>query len=472
MNKEEFRRYGYEMIDWIADYFEEVDNFPVQAQVEPGEIKAKLPKEAPQTGEDMASIWQDFHDIILPGVTHWQHPGWFAYFPANNSPASVLGELLSAGLGSQCMVWATTPAAAELEEVVLEWLRKLLGLPAGLHGVIQDTASTATLTALLTAREVATDFASNEEGVPGDLKVYASDQTHSSIEKGMKIAGYGRQNLRKIATDEEYAMIPGELEQAIKADIKQGYQPACVVATIGTTSSTAIDPLEKIGEICQKYGVWLHVDAAFAGTAAILEEKQDILAGAEYLDSFVFNPHKWLLTNFDCSAYFVKEPELLIKTMAINPEYLKTGFDEQVNNYRDWGIQLGRRFRALKLWFVLRSYGRIGLQEIIRKHIEWAEDFAAWVEEAEDFELLAPVTTSLVCFRWNGSTAVDLNEFNQQLLERINQTGKVFLTHTVLDDKYTIRLVVGSRTTTADKVKEAWEIITRSAASLQEEVIN
>ncbi len=461
MNNESFRDWGHKMIDWIADYFDKVENYPVKSRVEPGDIKKSLSDYPPEQGEEMEKIWQDFQDIILPGVTHWQHPGWFAYFPANNSPASVLGELLSAGLGVQGMVWETSPAAEELEEVVLDWLRQMLGLPQGLHGVIQDTASTATLVSLLTAREVATDFKSNEEGINEKLKVYASQETHSSIEKGMKIAGYGRKNLHQIPTDDNYALKPEALEKALKDDLKEGKQPACVVATIGTTSSTAIDPLPEIGEICRRYGVWLHVDAAFAGTAAILEEKQDLLEGAEYLDSFVFNPHKWMFTNFDCSAYFVKEPELLIKTLAINPEYLKTARDDQVNNYRDWGIQLGRRFRALKLWFVIRDYGVEGLQKLIKKHIELAEDFADWIQRQKDFELLAPLTTSLVCFRWNNNShsEEELNKINREILEKINESEKIYLTHTSLRGKYTLRLVVGQRTTSAEEVKLAQNII-------------
>jgi len=461
VNNESFRDWGHKMIDWIADYFDKVENYPVKSRVEPGDIKKSLSDYPPEQGEEMEKIWQDFQDIILPGVTHWQHPGWFAYFPANNSPASVLGELLSAGLGVQGMVWETSPAAEELEEVVLDWLRQMLGLPQGLHGVIQDTASTATLVSLLTAREVATDFKSNEEGINEKLKVYASQETHSSIEKGMKIAGYGRKNLHQIPTDDNYALKPEALEKALKDDLNEGKQPACVVATIGTTSSTAIDPLPEIGEICRRYGVWLHVDAAFAGTAAILEEKQDLLEGAEYLDSFVFNPHKWMFTNFDCSAYFVKEPELLIKTLAINPEYLKTARDDQVNNYRDWGIQLGRRFRALKLWFVIRDYGVEGLQKLIKKHIELAEDFADWIQRQKDFELLAPLTTSLVCFRWNNNShsEEELNKINREILEKINESEKIYLTHTSLRGKYTLRLVVGQRTTSAEEVKLAQNII-------------
>ncbi|MGB9893976.1 MAG: pyridoxal phosphate-dependent decarboxylase family protein, partial [Candidatus Saccharicenans sp.] len=363
MNKEKFKKYGYELIDWIADYLENSEQYPVKSTVKPGEIKTQLPTSPPLHPEEMEVILEDFKKIILPGLTHWQHPGWFAYFPSNNSPASILGELLSAGLGTQGMVWQTSPACTELEEVVLDWLRQMIGLPEGYAGVIQDTASTATLCALLAAREKATEYKINDFGFSERLRVYASEEAHSSVEKGVKIAGFGRKNLVYIATDDELAMIPGELEKAIQNDLKSGLKPACVVATVGTTSSGAVDPLKPIGEICQQYGIWLHVDAAYAGTAAILPEKRWALEGAEYSDSLVFNPHKWMLTNFDCSAFFIKEPELLTRTFEIHPEYLKTGVDAIVKNFRDWGIQLGRRFRALKLWFVVRDYGVEGLKK-------------------------------------------------------------------------------------------------------------
>jgi len=467
VNKETFRHFGYKFVDWVADYMTEVSKFPVVSKVKPGEIKAKLAPEPPLQSESVEKIFSDFKTIILPGITHWQHPSWFAYFPANASPASVLAELLTAGIAAQCMIWQTSPSAAELEEVVLEWLRQMLGLPEGLAGVIQDTASTATLVALLTAREKFTDFESNEKGLRKTLVVYASEEVHSSIEKGVKIAGYGRENLRLIPTDNAFALIPSKLEEAVVEDKRRGLHPACVVATVGTTSSTAIDPLLPIGKICRRYNLWFHVDAAFAGTAAILPEKRWILEGAEYMDSFVFNPHKWMLTNFDCSSYFVKDPATLVRTFEIHPEYLKTGLDREVKNYRDWGIQLGRRFRALKLWFVIRSYGVEGLQAIIREHLRLAQLFKGWIEENGNFELMAPVNLSLVCFRLNdGRKEKELNELNAKLLERINATGKVFLTHTTLRGKYVLRLVVGQRTTEEKHVRQAWEIITQEARKL------
>ncbi len=466
-DKELFREYGYKFVDWIADYLSELENFPVRSQVQPGDIRGKLPLGPPNQAEAMERIFHDFEKIILPGITHWQHPSWFAYFPANNSPPSILAELLTAGIGAQCMIWQTSPAAAELEEVVLEWLRQMLGLPEGMAGVIQDTASTATLVALLTAREKATNFEANREGLKKPLMVYASEETHSSIEKGVKIAGYGRKNLRYIQTDESFALIPSKLEDAVKEDRKKGLQPACVVATLGTTSSSAVDPLAPIGKICRRHGLWLHVDAAYAGTAAILPEKRWIIEGAEKVDSFVFNPHKWMLTNFDCSAYFVKDPGALIQTFEIHPEYLKTGIDAQVKNFRDWGIPLGRRFRALKLWFVIRSYGVEGLQKIVGEHIRLAQMFKGWVEENDAFELMAPVDFSLVCFRLNDGRGEEaLSDLNKQLLESLNQTGKVFLTHTSLREKYVLRMAIAARTTQERHVREAWELITSKAAEI------
>lgn len=467
MDKDTFRQFGYKFIDWAADYFSDVEQFPVLSQVSPGEIRDKLPSEPPIRGESIESLFQDFKEIILPGITHWQHPSWFAYFPANNSPPSVLAELLTASIGAQCMVWQTSPAAAELEEVVLEWLRQMLGLPEGMAGVIQDTASTATLCALLTAREKATHFEANQRGLKKPLVVYASEEAHSSIEKGVKIAGYGKENLCYIPSDDSFALIPSELEEKIKSDIKRGLQPACVVATLGTTSSVAIDPLAAIGKICRRHGIWLHVDAAFAGTASILPEMKWMLEGAEHMDSFVFNPHKWMFTNFDCSAYFVKDPGALIQTFEIHPEYLKTGVDAKVKNFRDWGIQLGRSFRALKLWFVIRSYGVKGLQDLVRENIRLARIFEEWIKEHDSFELMAPVNLSLVCFRLNdGRDEGSLGDLNKQLLESLNHSGKIFLSHTTLKGKYVLRMAMASRTTEERHIREAWKLIKSKAAEL------
>ena len=467
MDKKSFRQYGYQFVDWLVEYFEKIETLPVKSPLKPGDVRKKLPEKPPAQGESMDSVFQDFQDIVLPGITHWQHPSWFGYFPANNSPPSILAEMLTAGLGAQCMVWQTSPAAAELEEVVMEWLRQMLGLPEGMAGVIQDTASTATLVALLSAREGVTNFTANLRGIQKPLTVYASEETHSSIEKGVKIAGYGLENLRYIPTDDKFAMIPEKLEEAIAEDKNKGFQPACVVGTVGTTSSTAVDPLAPIGKICRRHDVWFHVDAAFSGTAAILPEKKWMLDGVEHVDSFVFNPHKWMLTNFDCSAYFVKDEGALIKTFEIHPEYLKTGVDAEVKNYRDWGIQLGRRFRALKLWFVIRSYGVKGLQKIVREHIRLAEMVKDWVEQDERFELMAPVPVSLVCFRLNGGRDEDqLNKLNKEFLERLNQTGKLLLTQTLLRGKYVLRMSIAARLTGEKHVRKAWELIQTTAEEL------
>ena len=467
MEKEMFKQYGYKFIDWLADYFDDIEQYPVLSSVKPGSVINQLPGNPPAEGESLETIFEDFKKIIVPGITHWQHPSWFAYFPANNSPPSVLAELLTAGLGAQCMVWQTSPAAAELEERVLEWLQQMIGLPAEMEGVIQDTASTATLVALLTAREKATNFESNKSGLKKPLIIYISEEAHSSVDKGAKIAGYGAENIRRIPTDDTFAMIPKKLEEAVKADKEKGYFPACVVATIGTTSSTAIDPLFSIGQICREHGVWLHVDAAFAGSAAILPEMKWMIEGVEFVDSFVFNPHKWLLTNFDCSAYFVRDSGALIRTFEIYPEYLKTGMDTEVKNYRDWGIQLGRRFRALKLWFVLRSYGVTGLQKFIREHLRLAKLFESWVEAEEAFELMAPVTLSVICFRMNnGRDEEQLAELNKKFEEELNKTGKVFLSHTSLRGKYVMRMAIGARMTEERNVREAWDLIVATARNL------
>ncbi len=470
MNRDEFREWGYRCVDWVSDYFENVGDYPVRPALRPGDITAQLPEDAPLKGESMDAVFDDFRKIVVPGMTHWQHPSWFAYFSANNSPPSVLAELLTAGMGAQCMIWETSPAAAELEEVVLEWLRKLLGLPAGLSGVIQDTASTASLVAILTAREQVTDYGSNLRGLRESLRVYVSEEAHSSVVKGARIAGIGEENIRNIPTDAAFAMIPEELERALTEDKAQGITPACVVATVGTTSSSAIDPLGPIGRICQRHKVWLHVDAAYAGSAAILPEKRWIFDGAEYVDSLVFNPHKWMLTNFDCSAYFVRDEGALIRTFEIHPEYLKTGVDAVVKNYRDWGIQLGRRFRALKLWFVLRTYGVEGIQAMIREHIRLAQLFREWVDAHGSFEIMAPVPLSLVCFRLNdGRPEEALERVNRDLLDRLNRSGRLLLTQTRLGGKYVIRMAIDSHTTEEKHVREAWELISKTGEVLQRE---
>jgi len=473
MNSEEFRRHGYEVIDWIADYLEHADRFPVMSRSQPGDIKALIPDSAPEDGEPMETILEDFRRDILPGVTHWNHPRFFAYFPANNSGPSILGEMLSAGLGVNSMLWQTSPAATELEEKVTAWLGKMIGLPAGFHGVIQDTASTTTLCALVCAREKATAFAVNTAGPAGlagagPLRVYASREAHSSVIKGAKIAGFGSEDVVAVDVDENRAMDPADLDSKIKADLAEGLIPCCVVATVGTTGCTAIDRLTTIGPVAKKHGLWLHADAALAGNAAILPEFRWILDGAEHADSLVLNPHKWLLTNFDCSACFVRDPDHLERTLSIYPEYLKTGRDREVNNYMDWGIPLGRRFRALKLWFVLRSYGARRLREIISGHIALAKEFAGWIDGAPDWERLAPVPLNTVCFRWKpaGMDETALNSVNADLVDRVNADGTIYLTHTKLDEVFTIRLAVGQRATEREHVVTAWETLQKLAGGV------
>jgi len=469
MDLNEFRKHGHEMVDWMANYFENIENLPVRSTVNPGDIIKMLPAEAPTEAEPFEAIMKDFNNIIMPGITHWQHPGWHGYFTANNSYPSILAEMLTSTLGAQCMSWLTSPAATELEENVMLWLAKMIGLPDNFTGVIQDTASTATLVSLLTAREKATGMSTNANGFYNfrPFTIYCSTEAHSSIERAVKIAGFGKDYLRKIEVDEFYALRTDKLKLAIEKDIKDGFEPLAVVAAIGTTGSTAIDPLDEIGQICKKYNIWLHVDAAWAGTALLLPEMRYMIKGIENVDTFVFNPHKWMFTNFDCTAYFVKDKGALIQTFEILPEYLKTKEGNSVNNYRDWGIQLGRRFRALKLWFVIRSFGVKGLQGKIKAHIDWANEFAGWIEKTKNFELLAPSPLATVCFRLKPETGLSedvLNQLNAQFIEAINQTGKIFISHTKLNGKFTLRFVVGQTNTEHHHIEKAWQIIKDTSA--------
>jgi len=466
MDIAEFRSSGHRLIDWVADYLEHADRYPVMPDIQPGELSAKLPELAPDRGESMDAIFEDFQRLIMPAVTHWNHPRFFAYFPANHSGPSILAELLSAALGVNAMVWQSCPAATELEQVVMGWLARLLDLPARMTGVIQDTASTATLCALLCARERTTGFRYKASGPAalegsGPLVVYASSEAHSSVIKGARIAGFGTDGVHQVAVDADRGMDPADLARRIRADRAAGLRPCCVCATVGTTSSTAIDPVAAIGQVAAAEDLWLHVDAALAGSAAILPEMRWILDGIELADSFVFNPHKWLLTNFDCSAYFTAHPRVLTRTFSILPEYLKTEHDEQAVNFRDWGIQLGRRFRALKLWFVLRSYGAEGLRALIRSHLDMATGFAAWVDQSQDFERLAPVPLQTICFRYNPDkesaqslSEAKLNELNQALLAAINRSGVAFLTHTSLEGRTCLRLSIGQASTRPEHVEQ------------------
>jgi aromatic-L-amino-acid decarboxylase len=470
MTPGEFRRYGRAVVDWIADYYEQIESLPVLSQVEPGQIRSSLPPEPPSQGEDFETILKDVSELILPGLTHWQSPNFFAFFPANASGPAILGDLLSSGLGVQGMLWATSPACTELETHVLDWLADMLGLPAKFKsdaaggGVIQNTASSASLCALLAGRERATNFTSNERGCDGRLVAYTSNQAHSSLEKAAKIAGLGCQNLRLIEVDESYAMRPDALARQIKSDREAGLVPCFVCATVGTTSSNAIDPLPEIGRICQEEGLWLHVDAAMSGTAALCPEFRFIHEGIELADSYCFNPHKWMFTNFDCDCFYVADRATLIKTLSVLPEYLRNKATESgaVIDYRDWHIPLGRRFRSLKLWFVIRHYGVEGLRHHVRRHVDLAQSFATWVEEADRFELAAPAPLNLVCFRHVGG-----DDVNRKLLERLNQSGELYLTHTVLDERYTLRMCVGQTHTEARHVEAAWKQIQEAAAEFE-----
>jgi aromatic-L-amino-acid/L-tryptophan decarboxylase len=471
MTPETFRVEAHRLVDWMADFLENIEEYPVKPTTKPGDIIKQLPTSPPFQGESFDSLFKDFQSIIMPGITHWQHPHFHAYFPANGSYPSILAEMLTTTLGAQCMIWETSPAAAELEEMVMNWLKEMMALPAAWHGVIQDTASTATLVALLTAREKQSGFRVNNEGFDGTEKfrVYCSSETHSSIEKGAKVAGIGKKNVVKVPVDELLAMKPDLLEDAIKKDIQAGYTPLAVVAAIGTTSTVAVDPLKAIGAVCNKYNVWLHVDAAYAGTALLLPECRWMMEGQELADSFVFNPHKWMFTHFDCTAYFVKDKEALIRTFEILPEYLKTATRGQVNDYRDWGVQLGRRFRALKLWFVIRSFGIDGLQKTLRGHMAYAEDFEARVVSHPDFELILPRSLNVVVFRFkpaNENSLEKLNQLNEQLIKTLNGSGKVFLSHTKVKGVYCIRMVLGNTRLEQRHVDEVWAWITDAAKSL------
>jgi len=471
MDANEFRRQAYLMVDWMADYLETVEKHPVKSQVEPRQIFNQLPTMPPEKSESMEAIFEDFRTVILPGITHWQSPNFFAYFPSNNSYPSILGEMLTAALGAQCMIWETSPAAAELEEMTMNWLKQMIGLPSHWEGVIQDSASSSTLAAILSARERASGFSINDQGFTSKEKfrIYCSTETHSSIDKAVKIAGLGRMNLKKISVDKQFALNPDALEQAIVQDMANGFNPMCVIATIGTTSSTAIDPIERIATICNKYNIWLHIDAAFAGTALILPEYRWMIKGIETANSFVFNPHKWMFTNFDCSAFFVKDKEPLLRTFEILPEYLRTTTRGKVNDYRDWGVQLGRRFRALKLWFVIRNFGVEGLQEKIRMHIELGQYFSKLVEKHPDFEILAPVLFNVICFRYipEGLNDMDrINALNELLIKDLNKSGSIYLTHTRLGSKYTLRMVIAQTNVMQQHVDKAWELICSSAARL------
>lgn len=471
MELDEFRRHGHAFVDWMADYLASVERRPVRSRARPGDVAARLPEAPPAEGEPMARIFADFERIVLPGMTHWQHPNFFAYFPANSSPPSVLAEMLTATLGAQCMLWQTSPAATEMETRVLDWLRQMIGLPAGFAGVIQDSASSATLCAILTARERATEWRANEHGLEAcpPLAFYASEEAHSSVEKAIRIAGLGGAALRRVPTDDAFALRPEALAAMILEDRTKGWVPAGVVATLGTTGVGAIDPLRPIGRICREHGLYLHVDAAWAGSALLLDEHRWMIDGAAEIDSLVFNPHKWLLTNFDCSAHFVRDPGALVRTLGILPAYLQSRESGEVIDYRDWSVPLGRRFRALKLWFVLRSYGVQHLQAMLRDHIAWTRELAQQIAAEPDVELTTPANLALLTFRYRPRAVGDpeqLDRLNERLLNALNDDGRVYLTQTRVRGRYVIRFAIGQLYTTRDHVQRAWQVITDTARAL------
>ncbi|OZG71328.1 aspartate aminotransferase family protein [Hahella sp. CCB-MM4] len=466
MTPEEFRRQGYQIIDWIADYWGRVEEFPVLSQVAPNEVRSRLPPSPPSVGESLEDVVKDLENIILPGLTHWQSPNFFAYFPTSCSAPSVLGELLCAGLGVQGMLWVTSPACTELETHVLDWLVEMLDLPDKFKstgtggGVLQDYASSATLCALLAARERATEGRSNRAGYQDKLVAYCSTQTHSSIEKAVRITGLGSENLRLINVNDNFAMLPDALAAQIAKDRQDGLVPCFVCATIGTTSSLAVDPVSEIGRTCQREGVWLHVDAAMAGSAAVCPEYQYLHQGLEHADSYCFNPHKWLLVNHDCDCFYVADKTALTNALSILPEYLKNVATEtgDVIDYRDWQIPLGRRFRSLKLWLTIRYYGIEGLQKHIRKHVSLTKLFVDLIEESNSFELAAPPFLNLVCFRHKGD-----NQTNERILDKVNQEGQIYLTHTKLNGRYVLRFCIGQIRTEEHHVRRAVDILEEAA---------
>jgi aromatic-L-amino-acid decarboxylase len=468
VNPEEFRQVGHQLIDWIADYRTRIADLPVMSRSEPGEIRDQFPGVPPELPESFDNIFRDLDQIIVPGLSHWQHPNFYGYFPSNGELASVLGDYLSTGLGVLGLAWQASPALSELEEVVTDWVRQMVGLSTGWSGVIQDTASTSTLIALMCAREQITDYSLARGGLQGEerpLIVYTSGQSHSSVEKAALLAGFGRANVRNIPTDEQYAMKPDALAAAIEADIANGLVPCVVVATVGTTTTTALDPLEEIAQVAQRYSIWFHVDAAMAGSAMILPECRWMWQGVEGADSLVLNPHKWLGVAFDCSLYYVRNPEHLVRVMGTNPSYLQSVADNRVKNLRDWGIPLGRRFRALKLWCLIREQGVVGLQARIRRDIANAQWFAEQVRATRGWKVLAPVPLQTVCIRHEPPDLVGeaLDQHTLAWADRVNRSGAAYLTPAMLDGRWMVRVSIGAIPTERKHVEALWTVIQREA---------
>lgn len=470
MPPEEFRRFGYQVVDWIAEYFERIEDMPVLSQIEPNWLKDNLPSFPPEAGEAFGEVLKDVDRLILPAVTNWNHPNFHGLFSTSTSSVGVFGEMLSAAFDMKAMLWRTSPASTELEDVVLDWLRQMMGLPDLFQGIIYDTASVSTMHAIAAARERA-DLNIRELGMSGRdhlplLRVYCSEHVHSSIDKSCITLGLGIRSLKKIAVNERFEMIPEALAEAVEEDIENGHLPICAIPTIGTTSSTSIDPVDAIADICEKFGIWLHADLAYAGSAAIVPEMQHYFKGCERADSIVTNPHKWMFTPFDLSVLYCRDLNALKQAFSLVPEYLKTSDESSVKNGMDYGIQLGRRFRALKLWFVIRYFGREGLIDRIREHCRLAKLFASWVEASEDFEMLAPVPFALVCFRACPKRADDLDALNQRLMDEINASGEAYLSHTKLNGKLTLRLSVGSIRVEERHLKKVWDLLNKSLGNL------
>ena len=465
MPADEFRKNGYELVDWIASYLTHIEKYPPLSQLNPGDILKRIPKSPPANGEDIKNVLNDIDKILMDGITHWNHPGFMAYFNSTSSGPGILAELLSAGLGVNGMLWKTSPAFTELEKSMLNWFRQMVGLPENYWGIIYDTASTSSMHAIASAREQL-NLGFREKGMTGrsdvpKLILYCSEHAHNSIDKGALTLGIGLDGIRKIPVNEKYEMIPLELDVTIKEDIAKGYKPFCVVATVGTTSTTSVDPVDEIANIADKYNLWLHIDSAYAGVTAMIPEMKWITKGWEHADSIVINPHKWMFTPMDLSVYFTRKPDTLKRAFSLSAEYLKTTQDNEVENLMDYGIQLGRRFRSLKLWFIIRYFGVEGLSARIKNHINLAQEFKSWIESEKDFEMMAPVPFSTICFRYNPSNKSEdaLNDLNENLLEKINSSGKLFLSHTKLNNKFVMRLTIGSIRHEKRNIIDAWHLI-------------
>ncbi len=461
MPHEEFLEAGQEVLRWIADYLENIRDLPVLPRVQPGDVSAQLPVSAPETGEPIEDILRDFRNIIVPGNTHWNHPRFHGYFSVSASRPGILAEALTAALNVNAMVWKSSPAATELEVRVLSWVREWLGLPDTFFGTIYDTASISTMHGIIAAREFV-DPESRTRGMRGDLTVYTSEHAHSSVEKGAMATGFGQDNVRKIAVDDRFRMIPGALAAALKEDVARGKRPCCVVPTVGTTSTTSIDPVREVVALAREYGAWVHVDGAYGGSAAIVPElRAQLMDGVELADSFVVNPHKWMFTPIDCSLFYTSRPDVFRRALALTPEYLKTAQDNIAVNLMEYGVPLGRRFRSLKLWFVMRYFGHQRMAAIIRSHIEWTREMASWIEADPRFELSAPAPLALVCFRMKGS-----DDLNRQLMDRINASGIAFLSHTVLNGRFVMRMSIGNVQTLRSDVELVWRTIQTEADAL------